>query len=304
MTATLGLSLRTRRQGAEILRQNGYIAAWFGKNHNTPIYETSMMGPFDHWPNGLGFDHFYGFMAGDTNQVRPYLFENQTPLGSPQAADYHLGVDLADRTIDWLKRTQAVQPDKPWFVYLAPAATHSPHQAPKELIEKFKGQFDMGWDEYRRQTFERQKKLGVISEDAALTERPQSLPAWDSLNPDQKRLYARMMEVFAAYGYQVDQEVGRVLDYVATMQNAENTMIIYIIGDNGSSAEGGLDGTLNENTFFNNYQMTYQQMLDYIDEIGSEKHFNHSLPNGPGQWTHRSNGPSKSPAISAAPAIQ
>jgi arylsulfatase A-like enzyme len=159
-----------------------------------------MMGPFDHWPNGLGFDHFYGFMAGDTNQVRPYLFENQTPLGSPQAADYHLSVDLADRTIDWLKRTQAVQPDKPWFVYLAPAATHSPHQAPKELIEKFKGQFDIGWDEYRRQTFERQKKLGVISEDAALTERPQSLPAWDSLNPDQKRLYARMMEVFAAYG--------------------------------------------------------------------------------------------------------
>src|ERR1700761_7779153 len=118
MTATLGLSLRTRRQGAEILHQNGYITAWFGKYHNTPIYETSMMGPFDHWPNGLGFDHFYGFMAGDTNQIRPYLYENQTPLGTPQGDNYYLSVDLADRTIDWLKHVEAIEPDKPWFVYL------------------------------------------------------------------------------------------------------------------------------------------------------------------------------------------
>lgn len=265
---------------AEILHQNGYITAWFGKNHNTPIYETSMMGPFDHWPNGLGFDHFYGFMAGDINQIRPYLYENQTPLGTPQGDDYYLSVDLADRTLDWLKRAQAIQPDKPWFVYLAPAATHSPHQAPKELIEKFKGQFDMGWDEYRNQTFVRQKKLGIVPQDAVLTERPKSLPAWDSLNADQKRLYARMMEAFAAYGYQVDQEVGRVVDYVASLPSADNTMIIYIIGDNGASAEGGLDGTLNENAFFNNYQMTYQQMLAHIDEIGTEKHFNHF----PAEW--------------------
>lgn len=276
---------------AEILRQNGYVTAWIGKNHNTPIYETSAVGPFDHWPNGLGFDYFYGFMAGDTNQIRPYLFENQTPIGTPEGKNYHLSTDLADHTIDWLKRLEAIQPEKPWFAYLAPAATHAPHQAPKELIDKFKGQFDMGWDVYREQTFQRQKKRGIIPENAELTKRPASLPAWDSLKDDQKRLYTRMMEVFAAYGYQVDQEVGRVLNYVATLPDANNTMIIYIVGDNGASAEGGFDGTLNENAFFNAYLMTTKDMLDRIDEIGTELHFNH-FPAGwawamdtPFQWT-------------------
>lgn len=286
-----GVIPKSTATAAEILRQNGYITAWIGKNHNTPVYETSPMGPFDHWPNGLGFDYFYGFMAGDTNQVRPYLFENQTPRGTPAEDDYFLSVDLADKTIEWLKMAEAVEPAKPWFMYLAPAATHSPHQAPKELIEKFKGEFDMGWDEYRKQTFERQKKLGIIPQDAVLTPRPASLPAWDSLNADQKKLAARMMEVFAAYGAHVDQQVGRVLDYVATLPDAENTMIIYIVGDNGSSAEGGFDGTLNENAFFNAYQMNYREMLPHIDEIGTEKHFNH-FPAGwawamdtPFQWT-------------------
>jgi len=255
---------------AEILRQNGYATAWIGKNHNTPIYETSPMGPYDHWPNGLGFNYFYGFMAGDTNQIRPYLFQNQTPIGTPDDPSYLLSTDLASKSIEWLKMAEAVEPGKPWFLYLAPAATHAPHQAPKELIAKFKGKFDMGWDEYRKQTFERQKRLGIVPQDAVLTPRPASLPARDSLNVDQKKLYARMMEVFAAYGDHVDQEVGRVLDYVATLPDANNTMIIYIVGDNGSSAEGGLDGTLNENAFFNAYQMTYQQMLPRIDEIGRE----------------------------------
>lgn len=276
---------------AEILRQNGYATAWIGKNHNTPIYETSPLGPFDHWPNGLGFDYFYGFMAGDTNQIRPYLFENQTPLGTPANDNYFLSVDLADKAISWLKVAEAVQPAKPWFMYLAPAATHSPHQAPKELIARFKGQFDMGWDAYRQQTFARQKKAGIIPQDAELTPRPSSLPAWDGLNADQKRLYARMMEVFAAYGAHIDQEVGRVLDYVQTLPDAQNTLIIYIVGDNGSSAEGGFDGTLNENAFFNAYLMKYQEMLPHIDELGTEKHFNH-FPAGwawamdtPFQWT-------------------
>ena len=276
---------------AEILRQNGYVTAWFGKNHNTPIYETSAVGPFDHWPNGLGFDHFYGFMAGDTNQIRPYLFENQTPLGTPEDDDYFLSADLADHTIDWLKDIEAIQPSKPWFAYLAPAATHAPHQAPKELIDKFKGQFDMGWDAYREQTFQRQKEAGIIPENAELTPRPASLAAWDSLNDDQKRLYTRMMEVFAAFGEHVDQEVGRVLDYVASLPDADNTLIIYIIGDNGASAEGGFDGTLNENAFFNAYLMSAEEMLPRIDEIGTELHFNH-FPAGwawgvdsPFQWT-------------------
>ncbi|WP_216665537.1 arylsulfatase [Pseudoruegeria sp. HB172150] len=276
---------------AEILRQNGYITAWFGKNHNTPVYETSAMGPYDHWPNGLGFDHFYGFMAGDTNQLRPYLFENQTALGTPEEDDYYVSVDLADRTIEWLRNIEAIQPEKPWLAYLAPAATHAPHQAPQELIDQFAGQFDMGWDAYREQTYERQKELGIIPAESVLTGRPESLPAWDSLNDDQKRLYTRMMEVFAAYGLHVDQEVGRVLDYVATLPDADNTMTIYIIGDNGASAEGGFDGTLNENAFFNAYLMTTEDMLDRIDEIGTEMHFNH-FPAGwawamdsPFQWT-------------------
>ncbi|MEC5398050.1 arylsulfatase [Uliginosibacterium sp. H1] len=272
---------------AEMLRQNGYITAWVGKNHNTPIYETSPMGPFDHWPNGLGFDFFYGFMAGDTNQLRPYLYQNQTPLGTPTAKDYYLSVDLADRALDWLKTTAAIQPDKPWFMYYAPAATHAPHQAPKELIDKFKGQFDQGWDVYRQQTFDRQKAKGVIPKNAVLTPRPASLPAWNSLNASQKRLYSRMMEVFAAYGYHVDQEVGRVLDYVASTPDADNTLVIYIAGDNGASAEGGMDGTLNENAFFNTYQMTYKEMLGRIDEIGTERHFNHF----PAGWAHAMNTP-------------
>jgi arylsulfatase A-like enzyme len=275
----------------EIMRQNGYITAWVGKNHNTPIYETSPMGPFNHWPNGLGFDFFYGFMAGDTNQIRPYLYQNQTPLGTPTAKDYFLSVDLADRAINWLEGAEAIQPDKPWLMYFAPGATHAPHQAPKELIEKFKGKYDSGWDDYREQTFERQKKMGIIPQSAELTARPESMPAWDTLNVDQKRLYRRMMEVFAAYGYQIDQEVGRLLDYVAKLPDADNTLIFYIIGDNGASAEGGFDGTLNENAFFNNYQMKTAEMLDHIDEIGTEMHFNH-FPAGwalamdtPFQWT-------------------
>ncbi|KAA5544350.1 sulfatase-like hydrolase/transferase [Roseiconus nitratireducens] len=267
---------------AEILRQNGYITSWFGKNHNTPAYETSQMGPFDRWPNGLGFDHFYGFMAGDTNQVRPNLYENQTPIGTPQAEDYYLSVDLADKTIAWLQEIEAIQPDKAWFTYLAPAATHAPHQAPQELIDQFAGQYDDGWDAYREQTLQRQKELGVVPEDAELTPRPEGLPAWEALSQDEKRVYARMMEVFAAYGLHVDQQVGRVLDYVATLPDADNTLVIYIIGDNGSSAEGGLPGTLNENAIFNGYQMKIEDILPHLDEIGTEKHFNHF----PAAWAH------------------
>ncbi|WP_226633702.1 arylsulfatase [Novosphingobium profundi] len=276
---------------AETLHQNGYVTAWIGKNHNTPIYETSVMGPFNHWPNGLGFDYFYGFMAGDTNQIRPYLYENQTAIGTPTGDDYILSTDLADKTINWLQQLESVQPDKPWLAYLAPAATHAPHQAPSELIAKFKGQFDMGWDAYREVTFQRQKEMGIIPADAKLTPRPKSLPAWNTLDADQKRLYARMMEVFAAFGYQVDQEVGRVIDYVESLPDADNTMIIYIVGDNGASAEGGFDGTLNENAFFNSYLMTPDDMLARIDEIGTEMHFNHFpaawawAVDTPFQWT-------------------
>src|SRR6476620_6884431 len=225
---------------SEILRQNGYATAWIGKNHNTPAWETSEVGPFDHWPSGLGFDDFYGFNSGDTSQFEPVLFENHSRVPRSNDPNYHISHDLANHAIAWMQREKEIDPARPFFLYVAPAATHAPHHAPNEWIDKFKGQFDMGWDDYRVATLERQKKLGVVPQDTKLTMRDKSLPAWDSLNADQKRLYARMMEIFAGFGAQIDYEMGRVLDALAALPEADNTLIIYIIGDNGASAEGGL----------------------------------------------------------------
>ncbi len=271
----------------EVLRQNGYMTAWIGKNHNTPTWETSAAGPFDRWANGLGFDYFYGFNAGDMNHWNPLLFENRDLVPASDDPDYHLTEDLADRAIAWVRKVKSIAPDRPYFLYVAPGATHAPHQAPQSWIDKFKGQFDMGWDAYRQQTLERQKKLGVVPADTQLTERSRGLPAWDSLNADQKRLYARMMEVFAAYGAQVDAAMGRVIDAVKALPDADNTMIIYIAGDNGSSAEGGLEGSLNENLFFNGFPEKWQDNLKVIDELGGPKHFNHF----PSAWAHAMNTP-------------
>lgn len=271
----------------EVLRQNGYMTAWIGKNHNTPTWETSAAGPFDRWANGLGFDYFYGFNAGDMNHWNPLLFENRDLVPASDDPDYHLTEDLADRAISWVRKVKSIAPDKPYFLYVAPGATHAPHQAPQSWIDKFKGQFDMGWDAYREQALERQKKLGVVPKDTKLTTRSKGLPAWDSLNADQKRLYARMMEVFAAYGAQVDAAMGRVIDAVKALPDADNTMIIYIAGDNGSSAEGGLEGSLNENLFFNGFPETWQDNLKVIDELGGPKHFNHF----PSAWAHAMNAP-------------
>lgn len=271
----------------EVLRQNGYMTAWIGKNHNTPTWETSAAGPFDRWANGLGFDYFYGFNAGDMNHWHPLLFENHNLVPASDDPDYHLTEDLADKAIEWVRRVKSIAPDKPYFLYVAPGATHAPHQAPKAWIEKFKGQFDMGWDAYRQQTLERQKKRGVVPKDTELTARSKGLPDWESLNGDQKQLYARMMEVFAAYGAQVDAAMGRVIDAVKALPDADNTVIIYIAGDNGSSAEGGLEGSLNENLFFNGFPEKWEDNLKAIDELGGPKHFNHF----PSAWAHAMNTP-------------
>ncbi len=271
----------------EVLRQNGYMTAWIGKNHNTPTWELSAAGPFDRWANGLGFDYFYGFNAGDMNHWNPLLFENRDLVPASDDPDYHLTEDLADKAIAWVRKVKSIAPDKPYFLYVAPGATHAPHQAPKSWIDKFKGQFDMGWDAYREQTLERQKKLGVVPKDTKLTTRSAGLPAWDGLNTDQKRLYARMMEVFAAYGAQVDAAMGRIIDAVKALPDADNTVIIYIAGDNGSSAEGGLEGSLNENLFFNGFVEKWQDNLKAIDELGGPKHFNHF----PSSWAHAMNTP-------------
>ncbi len=271
----------------EVLRQNGYNTAWIGKNHNTPPWDTSAAGPFDRWANGLGFDYFYGFNAGDMNHWNPILYENRNLVPASTDPNYHLTEDIADKSIAWVRKMKSIAPDKPYFLYVAPGATHAPHHAPKEWIEKFKGQFDGGWDKYREETIARQKKLGVVPENTKLTARSAGLPAWDSLNADQKKLYARMMEVFCGYGAHVDHHMGRVIDAVKQLPDADNTLFIYIAGDNGSSAEGGLEGSLCENMFFNGFPEKWQDNIKAIDELGGPKHFNHF----PSAWAHAMNTP-------------
>jgi arylsulfatase len=286
-----GMIPRSAGTVAEVLRQHGYATSWFGKNHNTPDWETSLNGPFDHWPSGYGFDYFYGFMGGDIDQFQPTLYENHNLVSRSPDPRYHVTTDLTDRAIEWLRRVRSIDPTKPYFLYMAPGATHAPHQVPADWIARFRGQFDKGWDAYRQETFERQKRLGVVPQNSRLTPRPSSLPAWQSLSADQRRLFARMMEVFAAFTAHTDHEMGRLLEAIRAQPDAENTLIFYIAGDNGASAEGGLVGLLNENSFFNNVPETLSVNLGRIDEIGGPKHFNHFpagwawAMNTPFQWT-------------------
>ena len=272
---------------AEVLRQHGYATSWFGKNHNTPDWETSQLGPFDRWPTGLGFDYFYGFMGGDVDQWQPTLYENTNLVPRSTDPNYILTKDLVDKAIHWLRRTRSIDATKPYFLYMATGATHAPHQVRPEFISKYKGQFDMGWDVYREQTFARQKKLGVIPPDAQLTPRPAELPAWDSLSADQKRLFARMMEVFAGFTDETDHEMGRLLDVVRSLPDADNTIVFYEVGDNGASAEGGLVGLLNESSFYNGVPEKLSDNLARIDELGGPKHFNHF----PAGWAWAMNTP-------------
>jgi arylsulfatase A-like enzyme len=272
---------------AEVLRQHGYATSWFGKNHNTPDWETSQVGPFDRWPSGLGFDYFYGFMGGDMDQWQPTLYENHQLVPRSTDPNYILTKDLVDKAIAWLRGTRSIDIEKPFFLYMATGATHAPHHVRPEFIAKYKGQFDMGWDVYREQTFARQKKLGVVPPDTRLTTRPKELPAWDSLAADQKRLFARMMEVFAGFTDETDYEMGRLLDVVRALPDADNTMIIYQVGDNGASAEGGLVGLLNENSFFNGVSESLEDNLKAMDELGGPKHFNHF----PAGWAWAMNTP-------------
>ncbi|HNP62196.1 MAG TPA: arylsulfatase, partial [Nitrospirales bacterium] len=280
---------------AEVLREYGYANAWFGKNHNVPDWETSLVGPFDRWAGGLGFDYFYGFVGGDTDQFHPALVENMKRIEPPDTNEdgspYHLTTDLADHAIRMIRATKAVAPQRPFFVYFSTGATHAPHQVPQEWIAKFKGQFDMGWDQYREQTFARQQRLGVVPAHAQLTPRPASLPAWDSLPEDERRVYARMMEVFAAFTAHTDHEVGRLIDAIENLGQLDNTLVIYMAGDNGSSAEGGLHGLLNEMTFFNGLPESLEAKVASLDTLGGEKHYNHFpaawawAMDTPFQWT-------------------
>jgi arylsulfatase len=263
---------------AEVLRQNGYSTAAFGKWHNTPLWEITPAGPFERWPTGLGFEYFYGFFGGAANQWEPTLYRNTTRIDAPAkpAQGYHLTTDLVNDAIRWTHQHQAAQPGRPYFLYFATGAVHTPHHVPKEWIERNKGRFDQGWDKLRDEIFARQKQLGVIPSDAELTPRPDGLPAWDSLNADQKRLYAHQMEIYSAFLEHTDHEVGRLLDTLRNSPGGENTLVLYVVGDNGGSAEGGLDGhSVHERSIRAGASEDVASQLQHIDDLGGPDYFNH-----------------------------
>jgi arylsulfatase A-like enzyme len=248
----------------EVLRRNGYSTAAFGKWHNTPLWEVTPAGPFDRWPTGLGFDYFYGFQGGDTSQWYPALYRNTLAVAPPKAPSegYHLTTDLADDAIRWLHTHESHAPDKPYLLYFAPGAAHEPLQAPRAWIEKYRGRFDQGYDQLRQEIFHRQKKLGVIPENTELTPRPPEWAAWDSYSPDERRLMARQMEVYAGFLAHADHEIGRVVRAAQEGPHGNNTLIFYIVGDNGASAEGGRTGHEGFGP------RTVEQRLAVLDEMG------------------------------------
>ena len=276
---------------AEILKDNGYNTAMFGKHHNTPGWERSPAGPFDRWPTGLGFEYFYGFMAAETNQWTPTLYRDTVLAPTPHDdPDYILDRDLADDAIRWLHNQKAGAPNKPFFAYYATGSGHGPHHAPKDWIEKFKGKFDQGWDKVHDETLGRQKQQGVVPAGTAGNARPAGVAAWDSLTADQKRLYAHFMEVYAGVIAYQDDQVGRVLDELQRMGQLDNTLVIFIEGDNGASGEGGLSGTLNEMGIVNGVAQSQDWKLSMLDQMGGPQTYEHYpvgwawVMNTPFQW--------------------
>lgn len=264
-----------------ILKDNGYATSWFGKNHNTPTFQCSQAGPFDQWPIGMGFDYFYGFMGGDTNQWQPNLFRNTTQIypfqGQPEGK-WNLVTAMADDAIERLYELNQIDPAQPFFCYYVPGATHAPHHATREWIDKISAMhlFDGGWNKLRETIFENQKKLGVIPADAKLTPWPKELlPEWDSVSAEQKKLYIRQVEVYAAYLAYTDHEIGRVIQAVADMGKLDNTLVIYISGDNGSSAEGTMHGTANEVASLNGVDIPFPVSMKSYDAWGSDRTYNH-----------------------------
>ncbi len=280
---------------AETLRLNGYSTAHIGKCHEVPVFESSPIGPFDHWPNpGNGFEHFYGFIGGENNQYYPALYEQITPVepwGTPEQG-YHLMEDLADQAITWIRMQKSMAPDKPFFTYFAPGATHAPHHVPVEWIEKYKGKFDQGWDAVRDATFARQKELGVIPPECELTKRHDEIPAWEDMDDALKPALARQMEVYAAYLSYADHHVGRVVKALEDLEILDDTLVYYIIGDNGASGEGTLIGTTSELITGEAPDLaTPERMIEHIDDLGTPRAYNHysvgwaHAMDTPYQWT-------------------
>jgi arylsulfatase len=286
-----GIRPKTITTLAETLRQNGFSTAAFGKYHETPPWEVSVSGPMERWPTGSGFDKFYGFIGGECNQWAPAIFDGVTRVEYQQTPDYHFTTDMTDQAIRWVSAQQSLTPDKPFYMYFAPGATHAPHHVPKEWIAKYKGQFNGGWDKLREETFARQKQLGVIPADTKLTPRPAEIPAWDGMSADQKRLFERQMETFAGFAEHTDHEVGRLVAQLEAIGELDNTLFFYIVGDNGASAEGGPEGAYNEMMALNGIIGKADQMMAHIENWGGPDTFPHfaigwaHAMNTPFQWT-------------------
>ena len=260
---------------AEMLRLNGYGTAAFGKWHETAAWEASVSGPFDRWPTRQGFDKFYGFLGGETNQWAPFLYDGTHQVELPADPNYHFMSDMTDQAVAWIKYQKALTPEKPSFVYFAPGATHAPHHVPKEWIAKWKGKFDQGWDKLREETLARQIKLGVVPPGTKLAPKPPVIKDWDKLSADEKRLFARQAEVFAAFADYTDHEIGRMLKAFADVGQADNTLIFYVAGDNGTSGEGGANGMFNEYTYFNGVQEKVEDMIKLVDKWGDADTYPH-----------------------------
>lgn len=260
---------------AEMLRLNGYSTGFFGKNHETAAWEVSPSGPTDRWPTRSGFDKFYGFIGGETNQWSPLLYDGLTQVELPRDPHYHFMTDMTNKAINWMRHQKSLTPDKPFFVYFAPGATHAPHHVPKEWIAKYKGKFDGGWDKFREETLARQIKLGVVPEGTTLAPKPDAIKDWDKLTADEKKLFSRQMEIFAGFGEYTDTEIGRLIRAVEETGQMDNTLVFYIVGDNGTSAEGGMNGLFNEYSYFNHVPETVESILQHYDELGGPMSYNH-----------------------------
>jgi len=260
---------------AEMLRLNGYSTGFFGKNHETAPWEVSVSGPTDRWPTRSGFDKFYGFFGGETDQWAPTIYDGMTRVETPRYPGYNFMTDMTEQAIKWMKFEKALTPDRPFFLYFAPGATHAPHHVPKEWIAKYKGKFDEGWDKLRDETLARQIAIGVVPPGTKLAPKPAAIKDWDQLTPDEQKLFARQMEVYAAFGEYADHEIGRLFDAVGDIGQSDNTLVFYILGDNGTSAEGGMNGMFSEMTYFNGVEETVPDMLKHYDDWGGPSTYPH-----------------------------
>ena len=260
---------------AEMLRLNGYSTAAFGKWHELAAWEANVSGPFDRWPTHQGFDKFYGFLGGETNQWAPFIYDGVTPVELPEDEDYHFLEDMTDQAISWIKFQQALTPEKPFFVYYAPGATHAPHHVPEKWIKRHDGEFEKGWDEMRKEILERQIASGLVPEGTQLTEKPSAIPNWSDLNENEKTLFKHQVEVFAGFVEMTDYEIGRLVQAIEELGEIENTLIFFIYGDNGTSAEGSRNGMFSEMTYFNGVQEKVEDMLKVMDKWGSEETYPH-----------------------------